>query len=238
RLVADERVGVEGGHRRDVDDGAAGGAERGQGVLAGQPHALEVHVEAALEGGFGELGGGRVAEREAGADVVVQDVQSPEAFERGGHQPGRRVVVRDVGLERPRLAALALDHVHRGPGGRAVAIDDAYARALARQQHRRRASVADRLPRCLPAAHDDRRLALDPPGHRAPPGGKSMRPLTPTAVGLTTLAISTAVRIRMPPAHVQPPQPGYWYYCPSAGAYYPAVGSCPEPWVPVPPSGG
>ena len=37
---------------------------------------------------------------------------------------------------------------------------------------------------------------------------------------------------------IQPPQPGYWYYCPSAGAYYPAVGSCPEPWVPVPPSGG
>jgi len=26
----------------------------------------------------------------------------------------------------------------------------------------------------------------------------------------------------------------YWYYCPSAGTYYPYVGTCPEPWVPVP----
>lgn len=29
---------------------------------------------------------------------------------------------------------------------------------------------------------------------------------------------------------------GYWYYCPSYGAYYPSVGSCPEPWQPVPSS--
>ena len=30
--------------------------------------------------------------------------------------------------------------------------------------------------------------------------------------------------------------PGYWYYCPSYGAYYPSVASCPETWVPVPAS--
>lgn len=30
------------------------------------------------------------------------------------------------------------------------------------------------------------------------------------------------------------PVPSYWYYCPSAGAYYPDVPACPEPWVPVP----
>lgn len=28
--------------------------------------------------------------------------------------------------------------------------------------------------------------------------------------------------------------PTYWYYCPSYGAYYPDVQSCPEDWVPVP----
>jgi len=27
--------------------------------------------------------------------------------------------------------------------------------------------------------------------------------------------------------------PGNWYYCPSYGAYYPSVGTCPESWVPV-----
>ncbi len=31
-----------------------------------------------------------------------------------------------------------------------------------------------------------------------------------------------------------PPPPAYWYYCPSYGAYYPNVPSCPEAWVPVP----
>jgi len=31
-----------------------------------------------------------------------------------------------------------------------------------------------------------------------------------------------------------PPPLTYWYYCRSAGAYYPYVPSCPEPWVPVP----
>jgi hypothetical protein len=30
--------------------------------------------------------------------------------------------------------------------------------------------------------------------------------------------------------------PGYWYYCPSSGAYYPDVPTCPESWVPVPAS--
>jgi len=45
------------------------------------------------------------------------------------------------------------------------------------------------------------------------------------------------------PPVVIPPQPeyvpgsdGYWYYCQSAGAYYPNVPSCPEPWIPVPAS--
>ena len=38
--------------------------------------------------------------------------------------------------------------------------------------------------------------------------------------------------VHSPPEYSAPP-PTY-YYCPSAGAYYPDVPSCPEPWVPVP----
>ena len=41
-----------------------------------------------------------------------------------------------------------------------------------------------------------------------------------------------------PPAAI-PQQQGYWYFCPSANAYYPYVQQCPEGWqavVPVPPS--
>jgi hypothetical protein len=38
-----------------------------------------------------------------------------------------------------------------------------------------------------------------------------------------------------PPAYAYtPPPPPYWFYCPGAGAYYPYVSSCPEPWVQVP----
>jgi len=35
------------------------------------------------------------------------------------------------------------------------------------------------------------------------------------------------------PVYVQP-TPGYWYYCPSAEAYYPYVTYCLDSWVPVP----
>jgi hypothetical protein len=39
-----------------------------------------------------------------------------------------------------------------------------------------------------------------------------------------------------PPVYVQPGSAGYWYYCPSAQAYYPNVPSCSEAWVLVPAS--
>jgi hypothetical protein len=32
-----------------------------------------------------------------------------------------------------------------------------------------------------------------------------------------------------------PAASGWWYYCESAGAYYPDVPSCDEPWLKVPP---
>jgi len=37
------------------------------------------------------------------------------------------------------------------------------------------------------------------------------------------------------PAPAAPAPEGYWYYCASAGAYYPTAPSCPEAWVKVPP---
>jgi hypothetical protein len=36
-------------------------------------------------------------------------------------------------------------------------------------------------------------------------------------------------------AKVQQPPQSYWYYCPSAKAYYPTAPTCPEPWIKVPP---
>jgi hypothetical protein len=36
-------------------------------------------------------------------------------------------------------------------------------------------------------------------------------------------------------AKAQQPPESYWYYCPSARAYYPTAPTCPEPWIKVPP---
>jgi hypothetical protein len=38
-----------------------------------------------------------------------------------------------------------------------------------------------------------------------------------------------------PPPAAIPEQPGYWYFCRSANAYYPYVQQCPEGWQPVVP---
>ena len=51
---------------------------------------------------------------------------------------------------------------------------------------------------------------------------------------------SPPVIVQQPPVYIQqqpPPAPpqSYWYYCPSAQAYYPSVQTCPEAWVKVPP---
>src|SRR5256885_1950095 len=53
---------------------------------------------------------------------------------------------------------------------------------------------------------------------------------------------STAGGLAPPPGHGQrgpapapPPPQTYWYYCPSANAYYPNAATCPEAWIKVPP---
>jgi hypothetical protein len=46
------------------------------------------------------------------------------------------------------------------------------------------------------------------------------------------------VIVEEPPVYVERPpvsSSSYWYYCESAGAYYPSVPRCPEPWIKVPP---
>ena len=54
-------------------------------------------------------------------------------------------------------------------------------------------------------------------------------------------AYPRAYVVEQPTVYVQqapaggPLDPGYWYYCQSAGAYYPTAPSCPEAWVKVPP---
>jgi len=37
--------------------------------------------------------------------------------------------------------------------------------------------------------------------------------------------------VASPQVYVQPQS--YWYYCPSARAYYPTAPTCPEPWIKV-----
>jgi hypothetical protein len=59
-------------------------------------------------------------------------------------------------------------------------------------------------------------------------------------VGVAPFVIGGAIAYGAAPYYYDPgyaysaPEPSYWYYCQSAGAYYPDVPSCAEPWVPVP----
>ena len=47
--------------------------------------------------------------------------------------------------------------------------------------------------------------------------------------------VYSAPVVMPPPVYVTaPPPPAYWYFCPSYGAYYPSVPTCPQAWVPVP----
>lgn len=41
--------------------------------------------------------------------------------------------------------------------------------------------------------------------------------------------------VEEPPVYIQKPAVSYWYYCPSAKAYYPMAPTCPEAWIKVPP---
>ena len=45
----------------------------------------------------------------------------------------------------------------------------------------------------------------------------------------------TPVAPAPPVASAPPAQAQYWYYCQPAGAYYPSVATCTEPWIKVPP---
>ena len=59
-------------------------------------------------------------------------------------------------------------------------------------------------------------------------------------VGVAPFVVGGAIAYGAAPYYYDPgyaysaPAPSYWYYCPSAGGYYPDVPACPEPWVPVP----
>ena len=41
--------------------------------------------------------------------------------------------------------------------------------------------------------------------------------------------------VQPPPVYIEKHPEGYWYYCPSARAYYPTAPTCPERWLAVSP---
>ena len=64
-------------------------------------------------------------------------------------------------------------------------------------------------------------------------------------IGVAPFVVGGAIALGAAPYYYDPgyaysapaysaPAPSYYYYCQSAGAYYPDVPSCAEPWVPVP----
>jgi hypothetical protein len=77
-----------------------------------------------------------------------------------------------------------------------------------------------------------------PPAGNAglPPAGNAGLPLG--GANVVPPPVAGPPRPIRPPRPTDPPAPApqaYWYYCPSAEAYYPNAQACPEPWVKVPP---
>lgn len=70
------------------------------------------------------------------------------------------------------------------------------------------------------------------PGYR---WGYAAAPYPYPSYGYPYYAAPPAVVVQRPPVYIERPEPpqSYWYYCPSAKGYYPAVPSCPEPWLKV-----
>ena len=83
-----------------------------------------------------------------------------------------------------------------------------------------------------------------PPMHHHHRGGDWVVPAAVLAItGLAVGAALSEPRPQPQPVYVAPPPPpirvqpapGVWYYCNSAGQYYPDVDYCPEGWQPVSP---
>jgi len=101
----------------------------------------------------------------ADAHIVVQDVEAAVALHTGADHRLAVGLAGGVRLEGHGLAALLLDHRHRVPGRRQVAIDRHHPGPFAREQHRRRTAVPDRVAGRLPGADHYRHLALEPAAH-------------------------------------------------------------------------
>ena len=90
----------------------------------------------------------------ADADVVVEDVESAEPFQRGGHHASTPVFMAEIGHVGDCLAALGLDHLHRVLRQVGESVDDQHAGAGAGEHDGRRAPVADTLARRAAAGDD------------------------------------------------------------------------------------
>jgi hypothetical protein len=150
------------GRRCNVDDAARALLDhRGQHVLAGEEHALEVEVDLGVPDVLGHLHGpaGRGT-----ADFVDQDVDGSEALQaRAGH-PGHR-------LRRRHVAGVGNDRFACGAGEREgllqasrVAVHREHAGAFLGKSHRDRASVAPASADAA-GARDDGDLVLETKVH-------------------------------------------------------------------------
>jgi hypothetical protein len=128
----------------------------------------QVHVDGRAPIGECHLGRRGIA---LDAGIGHEDVERAEALEHGREQRVDLLFVRDIGLERQRLAAFGGDRRHRCLGARAVALEvQGHRRAGAAQGERDRAADA-----AAGAGHEGR-LALQAQmdvGHRPRCGGVS-----------------------------------------------------------------
>src|SRR5665213_1687109 len=119
---------------------------------------------------------GPVADTVAG--VVDQDVEAAPALHGRGDHPDAVGFLHDIGLPGEGAAAVLSDHGGGLLSPLADAVDAQHLGALAGEQQRHGAAVADGLARRLARTHDDHALAVQSARHLQKPfrSGSSVRP--------------------------------------------------------------
>ena len=135
-------------------------------------HAItEIHRHDPIERFGGDLRDGRVAARDADADVVVQYIHAAPSLDTIADGGRDALLVSDIRLERGGFAAFRADQISGFPGRGGAPVDRQHSGALPREEQRGGASVPHGRSRCLAGAENDSHFSLE--SHATSPLGNA-----------------------------------------------------------------
>ena len=123
-------------------------------MLAGKDHAAQIERHQSIEHPTRYVFDDGIANRQAGTDVVVQDVQLAKILDRDVDDRTDTLFIQDVDMSGNRRAAFAFDHIDRCLRRLQIDIPNDDLRAFASELYGGGASIANRFTRGLAASDD------------------------------------------------------------------------------------